>query len=268
MTTPNLNILVIDNGSQDNSVKHLQEELPPGVELMSLPENSGFAAGCNHGLKQAIAHGYDHALLINNDAFAAPSMLTELLKENTSDIGLLSPKIYYDTNRKRLWFANGKMNPWTLDLQETGRGQLDGSAWQTSSDVDYLLGTCLLVNLAAIPQVGLFDDTFFMYFEDLDWSIRWRQKGYRLRLVTNAHLYHRVAVSTGGEQDTSLRRYHLARSSVIFWRKHLISGNPLAIVLFRAGSSFKMIGRLLIKGKTNVASAYIRGLRDGWRVSS
>ena len=260
----NIDILVIDNGSGDNSVEYLQKELPPNVKLLTLSENIGFAAGCNVGLRQAIEQGYDYALLINNDAFAAPDMLAALLKETTPDIALLSPKIYFAADKKRLWFAGGTMNRWTLDMKKTGRGQLDSPAWQENRDVDYLLGTCLLVNMAVVQQIGLFDEIFYMYFEDLDWSLRLRQAGFRLRLVSQAHLYHAVAVSSGGLESPT-RRYHLARNGVIFWRRHAHIGNPLVIFFFRLGSSVKMILRLLANGETAVLRAYLRGLRDGWR---
>jgi GT2 family glycosyltransferase len=264
MAYPALTILVIDNGSGDGSAEWLAANLPPGVQVRALPENLGFAAGCNVGLREALEKQYDLALLVNNDAFAAPQMLARLLEEAAPDIGLLSPKIYYAAEPKRIWFGGGRMSRRTLDLQETGRGELDGPRWAQSRDVDYLLGTCLLVNLPAAAAVGLLDEQFFMYFEDLDWSLRMRQAGYRLRLVAGAHLYHQVAVSSGGLETTG-RRYHLARSGVIFWRRHARLGKPGLIFLFRLGSGLKMVARLLVWGKTAVLRAYLRGLRDGWR---
>jgi GT2 family glycosyltransferase len=266
MNYPRLEILVVDNGSEDESVAYLQANLSPETCLCQLPKNVGFAAGNNVGLQQAIERQFDLALMINNDAFAAPDMLDRILAEFSPDIGLLSPKIYYDGERERIWFGNGRMHPTTLDLQQTGRGELDGPAWRQSRDVDYLLGTCLLVNLQAIPQVGLLDDRFFMYFEDLDWSLRFRQAGYRLRLVAPAHLYHHVALSSGG-LETPFRRYHLARSGVIFWRHHARLGNPAVILLFRLASVFKTTAHLLARRQITTLRAYFRGLHDGWRAS-
>jgi GT2 family glycosyltransferase len=263
MDYPGLDILVIDNGSGDHSSVYLQANLPPDVALCLLPENRGFAAGSNEGLRQAVEREYDLALLINNDAFAAPDMLQRMLAEFAPDVGLLSPKIYYDGDRERLWFGDGRMHPLTLDLRQTGRDQPDGPAWEESRNTDYLLGACLLVNLQAMAQVGLLDERFFMYFEDLDWSLRFRQAGYRLRLAADAHLYHQVAVSSGG-LETPFRRYHLARSGVIFWRRHAHVGNATVIFLFRLGSGLKMVARLLLKREKNSLRAYLRGLRDGW----
>jgi len=266
MGRQDLEILVIDNGSQDDSLSIFrgQEDL---FRLISLGENLGFAAGNNHGLRLALAEGYDYALLVNNDAFAAPDMLANLLAEVDSQTALLSPKIYYESAPGMIWFANGRRQAYTLDLRDTGQGEQDGPDWAESRDVDYLLGTCLLVNLSAIREVGLLDERYFFYFEDLDWSIRCQQKGYKLRLVAPAHLYHRVALSTGGAEDTPLRRYYLAYGSVLFWREHAKLGNPLVIIAFRTLSALKMVARLTISGKWTVAKAYLQGLMDGWRAS-
>jgi GT2 family glycosyltransferase len=267
MNYPGLDILVVDNGSNDDSAVKLRASLSGKHKLLALPVNSGFAQGNNAALQIALQENYDYALLINNDAFAAPDMLAQLLNEAEPDIGLLSPKIFYESEPERIWFGNGDKNPLTLDLRNTGRGEFDSPKWALSRDVDYLLGTCLLVNLEAVRQTGLLDSIFFMYFEDLDWSIRMRKAGFRLRLVSTAHLCHRVATSTGSQADSPLRRYHLARSSVIFWRRYLRLGNPFVIILFRFGSALKMMGRLILTGQWDTAVAYLNGLHDGWKVS-
>lgn len=259
-----LDILVIDNGSGDESAAVLEEN-QADFKLLILPENVGFAAGNNQGLQVAIDEAYDYALMVNNDAFADAEMLDRILMERGSDIALLSPKIYYEEDPGRIWFANGRQHPITLDLRDTGQGELDGPKWMSSHDVDYLIGTCLLVNLSAAQEVGLLDERYFFYFEDLDWSLRFRHAGYRLRIVADAHLAHRVAYSTGGEEDSALRRYHLARSSIQFWSRNAHLGWPLAIILFRLASALKMVTRLLLKGQGDVARAYLRGLRDGWQ---
>ena len=263
MSGPHPDILVLDNGSGDDSVLLLQAHQDK-FTLEALPRNVGFSAANNIGLRRALAEGYDYALLINNDAFAAPDMLEKMLAEAQSDIALLSPKIYYEAEPGRIWFANGRRQPTTLDLRDTGRGAMDGPQYAQSHDVDYLLGTCLLVNLQAVRVVGLLDEQYFFYFEDLDWSLRFQQAGYRLRLVADAHLYHRVALSTGSDEDSPQRRYYLAYGGVRFWRSHSNLGRPAAIAVFRMGSAAKMVARLVINGRFDSAVAYLRGLRDGW----
>ncbi|RMG89931.1 MAG: hypothetical protein D6706_20475, partial [Chloroflexi bacterium] len=105
------------------------------------------------------------------------------------------------------------------------------------------------------------------YYEDLDWSIRLREAGYKLRLVANAHLYHRVSFSSGGT-ETPLKLYHQAKSSVIFFRRHAHKGAPYLILLYRTGSTLKRLFRLLSRGKVKSAIAYLRGLKDGWHAAN
>jgi GT2 family glycosyltransferase len=263
MHHPGLDILIVDNGSGDDSVPILKQHPDLAFEILELPQNVGFAAGNNRGLNVAIERGYDFALLINNDAFVASDMLDQLLRESASDVGILSPKIYYESEPNYIWFAGGRRQPYTLDLVDTGRGKADHSQWMTSRDVDYLLGACMLVNLQAARVVGLLDERYFFYFEDLDWSIRFTEAGYRLRLVPQAHVYHRVAVSTGSDADSAQRRYYLAYGSVLFWKENAHFGNPAVILGFRLLSALKMVGRLILTGRWRVALAYLRGLRDG-----
>lgn len=263
MNQPDLSILVIDNGSGDGSAARLATALPHERHL-ALPDNKGFAGGFNTGLRLALAEKFDYALMLNNDAFAAPDMLRCLLAETAANVGLLSPKILYDNQRDRLWFGGARQHKRLLEIRDRRQNVPDGPAYQASSDVDYLLGTCLLVNMDAARQVGLLDEIFFMYYEDLDWSIRMRQAGYRLRLVAPARLYHRVAASSGGS-ESPFRRYHLGRSSVIFFRRHAHLGQPGAILLYRLGSALKLLARLGVSRQWSAARAYLRGLRDGWR---
>ena len=262
MSYPQLEILVIDNGSGDSSKNKFEKNLTD-INTIFLPQNLGFAKGCNVGLEFAVNNQFDYALLINNDAFPAPQMLHKLVDKIEEDIALLSPKIYYESEPNRIWFAGGRQHPTLLELRDTGRMELDGPKWKDSKDVEYLLGACLLVNLEIISTIGYLDERYFMYYEDLDWSIRVRQAGFRLRLVSDAHLYHRVAVSTGGI-DSPARRYHLAKSSFIFWRTHATKGVPAIIVIFRFLSTIKTVLRLLNNRNYESTKSHLRGLRDGW----
>jgi GT2 family glycosyltransferase len=266
MEGADFDILLIDNGSADNSAEILQRQLP-NIPFISLPKNLGFAAGCNIGLRQAIEQGYDYALLLNNDAFPEPDMLAQLLAVAGSDIGLISPKILYHPDRDYINFGGGTQHPQLLELRDEAAGKKDGPEYNQTREVDYLWGTCWLVNLAALDKVGLLDERFFMYYEDLDWSIRFRQANYRLLWVGRARLYHQESRSTGGA-DSPLRRYYLARSSILFFRRHGRLGQPLLIFFFRLGSAIKMVTRLLLTGRTASAKAYLRGLRDGWQLAN
>lgn len=266
MSGPPLTILIVDNGSGDHSLGYFQTHLPD-VTVVAGAKNVGFAGGVNIGLRRALAEMYEYALIMTNDAFPAVDMLTRLLAETAVDIGLLTPKIMYEAEPERIWFAGGRQDRNLLELRDRGQGEADAPPWQISRDIDYALGTCLLVNLTAVKTVGFCDERFFMYYEDLDWSLRFRQAGYRVRLVADARLYHRIAVSSGGEASP-LRRYHITRSSVVFFRQYAHLGKPGQILLYRLVSSGKTVFGLLVRGQWETAVAHLRGLRDGWRLAA
>ncbi len=261
MEGPELDILVIDNGSGDGSAEILNERLSQ-TSFQALPENIGFAAGSNIGLRRALEGSYDFALLVNNDAFPSADVMIKLLDESTDEIALLSPKILIESTPSRIWFAGGRQHPRLLEMRDRGLGELDGPEWSVSRDVNYLLGTFLLVNLSAVSRTGFLDERYFMYYEDLDWSIRFRQDDYRLRMVADACVYHRVSTSTGGTENP-INRYYLARSSVLFFSSYAKMGKPISIIFYRLGSALKMIGKLLLGGQISGSQAYIRGLIDG-----
>ena len=258
-------ILVVDNGSGDDSVAMIRRS-QPDIIVWALSENLGFGRGNNKALDWAATQHYTYALLINNDAFPHPDMLDHLYQHTSPEIALLSPKIYYDEERRRIWFAGAVAQKYALNIRQTGRGELDQGQYDENRICDYLLGACLLVNLRVLSDVGGFDDLFFMYYEDLDWSIRLCQANYQLMMVAQAHLYHRVAVSSGG-LDSPFRLYHMAKSSVIFWQRHAAKGSPLLIFLYRFGHAVKLSLKLVHLGKIAELKAYWRGLRDGWHIS-
>lgn len=257
-------ILIIENGSGDNSAKIFQQELPD-VQVIKLSDNLGFAKGANVGLNFAIQKNYHYALLINNDAFPKKEMLTKLHHAAAPDIALLSPKIFYEAEPNRIWFAGGQRHPTLLELRNRRQGEIDSLKRHSSHDVDYLLGTCLLINLPLVSQLNFFDERFFMYYEDLDLSLRCQLAGFRLRLVSDAHLYHRVATSSGGA-DSPSRIYLIAKSSLIFFLTHHKRGNSLAILIFRTLSTIRQTSSWLWHGNIKAIVAHFRGLRDGWRI--
>lgn len=265
MEGPTLDYLLIDNGSGDGSTEVFEKKIP-WAAVLALPDNRGFAAATNMGLRKAINESYDFALLVNNDAFSEEDTLVKLLAESSADTALISPKILYESNPSLIWYGGGRQHPQLLEMRDRGLGKIDGAKWSSTRDVDYLLGTFLLVNIKAASKTGLFDERFFFYYEDLDWSLRFRQDGFRLRVVGEARVNHRVSASTGGK-DNPLNLYYLARSSVVFFAKHARLGMPLSILVFRFGSAVKMLASLTFSGQFLSIRAYLAGLRDGIRLA-
>lgn len=264
---PNLRLLVVDNGSSDGTPEAVSCQFPD-VGLIVNDRNLGFAAGCNVGIRYALDRGADHVLLLNNDTLVDPAVVDHLVSLAGPDVGMVAPKIYYAAEPTRLWSIGGMRHPLTIEKTGDACGQVDAGQWEDVLERDYFVGCVLLISRRLLTEVGLFDERFFMYYEDSDLSLRARRAGFRLLLSPQAKVWHKVAVSSGGS-DSPNERYLMARSSVLFFCKHVRGLRWLIVLPYRTGSAVKTMLRLLWNGRGQSAWAYLRGLRDGlaevWR---
>ena len=233
----------------------------PGVQLITNDKNLGFAGGFNAGLRRGIDLGVALILAINNDVVVAPDMLSCLVEASAPGIGAVGPLIYYYDQRERVWSSGFHRHPITLEMTRGQRNQIaHGEQHRSPFPVDYLLGCAMLFSREALVATGLFDSRFYLYYEDLDLSVRLQQEGYRLLTVPGARMWHKVAGSSG--LGSPLRTYHLARSSVLFFRKHGRGWRAPLIFFYRAGSAVRKIGSLLSRGDTCGAS--LSAWPQGW----
>jgi hypothetical protein len=124
----------------------------------------------------------------------------------------------------------------------------------------------MLLDSSMLREIGLFDERYFFYYEDLDLCLRIRRQGYRLITVPQAKMWHKVAGSAG--MGSAFRTYHMARSGVIFFRTHARGFQRPASFLFRAGSALKSSLKFLLTKRYHLLRHYWQGLWDGWWVSS
>jgi len=163
-----------------------------------LSTNLGVSRGYNAGLRHFIGlgAGHDFALICNNDILAGPTMVQELVKTGTSEdsIGIVSPRIYYYGSR-RIWFDGGSFNPWTGVSRHEGIRKI--GARPKFRETQWVSGCALLIKREVIEKVGYFDEVYSpAYGEDIDYSMRVRQAGYKLVVNPNAILFHKVSQST------------------------------------------------------------------------
>lgn len=257
----NKRLLLVDNGSEDGTVAAVKERFP-SVEVIVNESNLGFGGGTNIGLKYAIDQGAEFILILNNDTTIKSNALEELLSSANRDVGIVAPKIYFAEDPKRIWSIGGRRHWLTNENVGDVRGQIDKGQGTNDIERDFLAGCAMLLSRQMLEEIGLFDEQFFMYYEDSDLSFRARDSGYRLLLSPEAHVWHKVAMSSGGS-DSPNERYWMAKSSVLFYRKHIHGVRWLIIVPYRLASALKTILRLMLHGQSTSVSSYLRGLRDG-----
>lgn len=268
LTYPNCEVIVVDNASSDDTVAYVRQNFP-SVTLIENEKNLGFAAGCNVGIRRALAKGADYIFLLNNDTIVPRDLLHRMLasaEDAPDEVAVFSPMLYYLDEPDVLWFSGSSRHWLTLEVMGFGPlGPRRDFSQRQNVNVDYIFGTAMLLRASALRRVGLFDEDFFLYYEDMDLCLRMKRAGYDLHIVPEAQVGHQVSAST--REMSATRYYHKARSSVIFFRKHTGWIRRAFVVPYRLGSALRTLGRLLLRRQVGTSRAFLRGLWDGLRAT-
>jgi GT2 family glycosyltransferase len=259
-TYPRLKLIAVDNGSTDSSARLISES-QPDLELIASPTNLGFAGGYNAGIRQALDMGADYVFIINNDTTLHPQAIECLMKYARPEHGILAPLVYFAADPQRIWSAGGRLNRWNLEVTHRWDGQLDPGGWPAWVEQDFVTGCAMLFPRQTLQAIGLFDERFWFTYEDSDICYRVRSARRPILLVPEARIWHKVAQSSGGK-GSPLERYWMARSSVLFFKKHARPYQWPVILIWRLGSAFRTTARLTLRGEFASVKAYWQGLWD------
>ncbi|HTY59826.1 MAG TPA: glycosyltransferase family 2 protein [Bacteroidota bacterium] len=196
---PSVRVVVVDNGSSDGSQEEIRLKHPE-VALLETGENLRYAGGNNAGIRYALEAGAEQIMLLNNDTTVDPDFLPAMsgTLQSSADTGIVAPKILYWADPGRLWYAGGIISFWTGTMRHRGIRQADDGRFDIPGETGYASGCCLLAKRSTIEKIGLLDDSYYMYSEDADWSMRARRAGLRVLYEPRARVWHKVSVSAGG----------------------------------------------------------------------
>jgi len=224
---PNFTIVIVDNHSRPAEYEKLKSGSKNSV-ILRQSRNRGFSGGCNAGIRWALRHGFQYVWLLNADTVVDPNSLSELVRAIESDpsIAIAGGVIYSSANPNQIQTAGGFIDP------ETQRGEMlvpDQVASEDRGirDVDYVSGAMLLVRSEAVRKVGLLDERFFMYYEDTDWGIRMRERGWRVVATSAARIWHKDKESAGAKKP-----YFLQHGYFMFLYKNFPDHLPRAMRLY------------------------------------
>jgi GT2 family glycosyltransferase len=265
---PHKEILVVDNGSTDRSADRIREEGHP-VTVISSSVNLGFTGGNNLGLLEAEKRGAKYAFLLNNDTILEPDALSILVDaaEACADTALLSPVVHYYDAPEEVWFcgaslclARGEALHESRSLNgERAVFERDGVATPHVLSSDWVSGCAMLVRMAAVKQVGGFDDRFFLTWEDVDWCVRMKSACWVVGVVPTARIYHKCGRS--GARLTGIHRYYAVRNSLLLAAKHAGSSYGSAI-LHVLGRHLRSALRSDRVGRWQSFATIFEGLKD------
>ena len=254
-------VIVVDNGSADNSVEAIRAAFPE-VDLIETGANLGFSGGNNVGIQQALARGADYVLLLNNDTVVDPGLLDAFVAAagHYPDAGVFSAKIYFHAEPKRIWYAGARWNDKTVRFEQVGEGVLDdGQRFSTLCETDYACGCAFFVPAARLREIGLLDDQFFLYFEETDWCYRARKAGYPSIFVPEAKLWHKVSVSFGGE-GSPLALYFQTRNRLLWAKRHATLRRRLGVYAESVYALFRRFAFPLVRTRKGQPFS----LKGGW----
>ncbi|MGQ9847605.1 MAG: glycosyltransferase family 2 protein [Bacteroidales bacterium] len=217
----NLNLIVVDNNSDEDQKKRLIEFVNnTDITLILNKDNSGFAGGNNIGIRKALENQSDYILLLNNDTTVDKDFLLPLLKifESESNCGIVSPIINYYSKPDKVWSAGGKISK----IRGSGFAITNIKSQNLSEkirEVSFVSGCCMLIKSEIFHKIGLFDEDFFLYVEDADFCVRTKKEGYRIFVANTSTIYHKVSNSTS-IVNSPLPLYYMTRNRLYLVKKH------------------------------------------------
>lgn len=216
-TWGNFKILLVDNGSDDMDGDTLVKEFPD-IELLRLDTNKGFSGGCNAGIELALSRKADFIWLLNNDATVEPQTLTKLVEAAAADtkIGAVSAAIVEKEENNGA--ISRKLGQGTIDFLNA-KSHLKAPESDEITTCDWISGSNMLLRREAVEEVGMLNDDYFLYYEDVEICVRLRQKGWLCALVPTASIEHVDGASTEGDFH-SWRYYYYSRNRLLFFSNY------------------------------------------------
>lgn len=259
---PRMHVIVVDNNSSDDSVAYVEQQFPQ-TQLIKRTENGGYAVALNDGIRAGAVLDPEFYFILNNDTLVPADTLGKLVEVLLSDgqIAIAAPKIIYHDHPKKIFSLGDHIYPWLPLPVRVGRKAYDRPAYSKTMEFDYLFGCALLIRTESLKQVGLFDTSFFMYYEDADICRRMRDKGWKNVRVGAAVIRHKASLSSKLVPEKMV--YLKARNRSWFYRRYRHGPCQACTFLALFFGSLKTVLTYMFTGKSAQIRPYITGAIDG-----
>ncbi len=257
---PGSDVVVVDNASREPA----GDAFAGRARCLRSAENLGYAGGANLGIRSALAAGAEVVLVLNNDARLRPGATAAALAALAADprVAAVGPKVLAREDPRRLWLAWGEVT-WRQSLVALrGAGAPDGPAWDTPRDVEWIAGCAMWMRREALAAVGLLDEAFFAYHEEVDWCARARTAGWRVAYCPAAVVTHTGRGGAGGAASVRIRKYFAARNAILYARRHGRLAQRAKLAAFLAASLPLELLHHWTHGTDEQVWLKMRGIRD------
>ena len=257
-----IEVIVVDNASKEDEATQIAQRYPQ-VKIIRSKENLGFAGGNNLGIQAA--HG-KYLFFINNDTLLShqPSAISHLINrlESSPKIGAVCPKIKFSWGDNPIQYAGyTPLSSITMRNGAIGCGEQDNGQYDTAHPTPYAHGAAMMVKREVVEKAGLMPECFFLYYEELDWSMMIRRAGYDIWYEPACTIYHKESQTTG--QNSPLRTYYITRNRLLFAKRNIKSPQKYLTYLYLSGIvALRDIIKYTFQRRPNLAKATLKGLYD------
>jgi len=228
----NLEVIVVDNASKQDEASIIKKRFPQ-VKVICSSKNLGFAGGNNLGIKEARGK---YILLINNDTYFKEFHIDALIKrlESSDKIGIVCPKLRFAWNNNPIQFAGyTTLSNITVRNKAIGFGEEDHGQYDIAHPTPYAHGAAMLIKREALEKVGLMPECFFLYYEEIDWSMMFTRAGYEIWYDPACTVYHKESQTTG--QNSPLRTYYITRNRLLLVKRNYKGINKYLSYIYLIG---------------------------------
>ena len=263
-----IEVIVVDNASVQDEASIIEQRYSQ-VTVIRSPKNLGFAGGNNLGIQAS--HG-KYLFFINNDTLLRhqTSDIRHLIHrlESSSKIGVVCPKIRFAWGNNPIQFTGyTPLSKITIRNQAIGFGEEDHGQYDTAHPTPYAHGAAMLIKREAIEKTGLMPECFFLYYEELDWSMMFTRAGYQIWYEPQCTIYHKESQSTG--QNSPLRTYYIVRNRFLLVKRNWDGLTKYVTYAYLIGVvGLRDILKYCLSGKRELVRATFRGVRDFYTFSS
>ena len=254
----NLEVIVVDNASLNQEADIISQKFPH-VKVIKSDKNLGFAGGNNLGIKAAQGK---YLFLVNNDTLFKSFNIQALIDRlNASpNIGIVCPKIRFAWNPQPIQFAGyTPLSRITIRNQAIGFGEDDHGQYETAHPTPYAHGAAMLLKREAVEKVGLMPECYFLYYEELDWSMMFTRAGYQIWYEPQCTIYHKESQATG--QNSPLRTYYITRNRLLLVKRNWKGLSKYLSYCYLLGLvAPKDILKYALQGRMDLVKSVVKGI--------
>jgi hypothetical protein len=259
-------IVIVDNGSSDDSVKRFRSAAPD-CTLLETHENSGFTGANNLAMRYVLTQAAGYLLLLNNDTVIASDAIERMVACAEADerVGIVTSKIRFYDPERLIWFGGARYDPRFVTGSLVGYRCEDHGQFDMRRDIPFATGCVMLIRRSVVERVGELWSSLFLVMEDLDYSLRVRRNGYRIVYEPAAVVWHKEAASSGGH-DAPQYVYYQTRNFLMLRQRWATGAVAFVLAYAYAFAYFaKRSLRFMLERKWRSLAAIALGISDALR---